>query len=125
MLEQSTVWIMTEETTETVVTEGERYGQDIGGGFGAIKERVAAVVRQRVPVPVETLKQQMTGMLQVVTQLFSHVATQQQTGMELDEVELSVEVNAEGKLSIVAGGVNMGGKGAIKLKFKRSQPKQF
>jgi hypothetical protein len=38
--------------------------------------------------------------------------------MELDEIELSVEVNGEGQLSLLGSGSKLGGKGAITLKFK-------
>jgi len=41
----------------------------------------------------------------------------------LDEIELSVEVNGEGKISILGNGAQAGGKGAINLKFKRQQRK--
>ena len=40
----------------------------------------------------------------------------------LEQIELSVEINGEGKISILGNGAQTGGKGAIKLKFKR-QPK--
>ena len=39
----------------------------------------------------------------------------------LDEIELSVEINGEGKISLLGNGAKAGGKGAIKLKFKRQQ----
>ncbi|NJL40783.1 MAG: hypothetical protein HC899_31635 [Leptolyngbyaceae cyanobacterium SM1_4_3] len=41
-------------------------------------------------------------------------------GMELDEIELSVEVNGEGQLSLLGSGTKVGGSGALTLKFKRS-----
>ncbi len=120
MLEQSTVWIVTDEAIEeTIVSDGQRGGVDRGGGFGAVGERVATVVRQRVPIPVETLKQQMMGLLQVVTQVFDQAEAHQRPGMELDEVELTVEVNGEGQVSLLGSGGKMGGKGGITLKFKR------
>ena len=40
-----------------------------------------------------------------------------------DEIELSVEVNGEGKISILGNGVQGGGKGGIKLIFKRQERK--
>jgi hypothetical protein len=40
--------------------------------------------------------------------------------MQLDEIELSVEINGEGQMSILGTGGKAGGKGAIKLKFKRA-----
>ncbi|WP_416669727.1 Pepco domain-containing protein [Egbenema bharatensis] len=40
----------------------------------------------------------------------------------LDEVELSVEMNAQGQVSILGNGGSLSNRGAIKLKFKRSHP---
>jgi hypothetical protein len=37
----------------------------------------------------------------------------------LEEIELTVEVNAEGQLGILGNGGKAGGKGGIKLKFTR------
>jgi hypothetical protein len=41
------------------------------------------------------------------------------TGLQLDEVELSVEINAEGQLSIVGKGGKLGNSGGMTLKFMR------
>jgi hypothetical protein len=38
--------------------------------------------------------------------------------MELDEIELSVEVNGEGQLSLLGTGGKAGAKGAMTLKVK-------
>ena len=46
-------------------------------------------------------------------------AEQLRTGMQLDEIELSVEINSEGKVSLFGIGGKAGGKGAMTLKFKR------
>ena len=40
-------------------------------------------------------------------------------GMCLDEIELSVEIGAEGELRLIGSGAKATGKSAIKLKFKR------
>jgi hypothetical protein len=39
--------------------------------------------------------------------------------MCLDEIELSVEIGAEGEIRLIGSGAKANGKGAIKLKFKR------
>ncbi|MDJ0697752.1 hypothetical protein [Mastigocoleus sp. MO_188.B34] len=40
--------------------------------------------------------------------------------MQLDEVELSVEINGEGQISLFGiGGVKAGGRGAMTFTFKR------
>ena len=59
----------------------------------------------------------MESMLAIVNDLFSQADTT--TGLRLDEVELSVEINAEGQLSIVGNGGKLGNTGGITLKFTR------
>ena len=46
-------------------------------------------------------------------------AEQSQRKMQLDELELTVEINGEGQVSLLGTGGKVGTKGAIKLKFKR------
>jgi hypothetical protein len=73
-------------------------------------------------VKVKKLEEEMGHLMQVVDRLFNR--TQQQgnkkPAMQLDEIELSVEINGEGQMSILGTGGKAGGKGAIKLKFKRA-----
>ncbi len=115
------LWLITEvETTETVsVQRGERNSDDIGGGFGtpSSTETIKTTVRQRVPLDAAALKTQMQGLLQVVGEVFEQAG--QVSGLQLDEVELSVEINAEGQVSIFGSGGKLADKGAIKLTFKR------
>ncbi len=60
----------------------------------------------------------MNGLLQVVSDVFDQA--NQQSGLQLDEVELSVEINAQGQVSLLGSGGSLSDKGAIKLKFKRA-----
>nr|WP_281257084.1 hypothetical protein [Calothrix elsteri] len=39
--------------------------------------------------------------------------------MQLDEIELTVEINGEGQVKLLGNGIKAGGKGGIKLTFKR------
>lgn len=125
MADASQLWIIAEieQTTETTIVEGTRDGRDTGGGFGrpdrtSITEEVTTIVkRKRVPLDAKALKTQMDGLLAVVGDLFSQA--DQQTGMKLNEVELSVEINAEGQLSLVGNGGKLGSTGGITLKFVR------
>jgi len=43
--------------------------------------------------------------------------------MQLDEIELSVEISGEGEIKLMGTGGKAGSKGAIKLTFKRAEPK--
>ncbi len=119
------LWLMTEveQTTETVeVRRGERSGDDIGGGYGVprMTEQVKTIVRQRVPLDALALKTQMQGLLQVVSAVFDQAA--HQAGLQMEEVELAVEISAQGQVSLLGNGGSLNDKGSIKLKFKRVTP---
>jgi len=122
--ESAQLWLITEvETKETTeVVRGERSGGDTGGGFGPprVTEQVKTIVRQRVSLDAIALKTQMNGLLQVVSDVFEQAT--QQRDLLLDEVELSVEINAQGQVSIMGNGGSLSDKGGIKLKFKRVTP---
>lgn len=125
-----TLWIIaetevTEEkiTEEKVETEGRRSGGgDRGGGF-ALPRRVfeseqTVVKRDRVPIPAEKVKAQMQSLVAIVNDLFEELGSR--TGLQLDEVQLSVEINAEGNVSLLGSGGKVGSKGGMTLKFVRS-----
>jgi hypothetical protein len=122
--EAAQLWLTTEvETTQTTeVVRGGRSGGDIGGGYvqPSVTDQVKTIVRQRVPLDAVALKTQMNGLLQVVGEVFDQA--NQNSDLKLDEVELSVEINAQGQVSILGNGGSLSNKGAIKLKFKRSIP---
>jgi len=106
------LWIVTEVTDSEVA--GTRSSGDRGASFSVGSEKVTT---KRTPVDVAALKVQMEGLLRVVGELFA-VSSEQQ-GLRLDEVELSVEINAEGQVSLIGNGGKLGNRGAIKLKLKR------
>lgn len=109
---------------EAVTVPGERSTKDTGAGWGAPaqEEIVKVAKRKRVPIDAKALKTQMDGLLQIVGDLFGEA--EQQTGMTLNEVELSVEINAEGQVSLVGNGGKLGNTGGITLKFLRPQPSE-
>jgi hypothetical protein len=122
MADPSQIWIVaeTEEFTETTVIEGTRGSGDIGGGFGppqTVESVTKGSKRKRVSLDALALKEQMGGLLSVIGDLFDQA--DQQTGMKLSEVELSVEINAEGQVSLVGTGGKLGNTGGITLKFIR------
>ena len=123
---ERTIWIVAEATPESPEEiEGERWGRDTGGGFGPkrgpSKEAAGA---KAMPVSFEKLKQNAGDFLDMVGELFERADRQQPVGMKLDEVELAVEINGEGQLSLMGTGGKVGGKGAITLKFKRESSSQ-
>ncbi|MBD2359228.1 hypothetical protein H6G41_32375 [Tolypothrix sp. FACHB-123] len=132
------IWIITEEVaetsntttetyTDTVTRSGARSGtQDTGGRLGGIqtKEEIVVTKKQgdsgviRRKVEVSELKQEMKGFLQAMQEMLDE-AEEPSSKMQLDEVELSVEINGEGKVSLFGLGGKAGGKGAMTFKFKR------
>lgn len=130
MVEENVLWVVaeTEEVVEEEIDiEGERGGtQDIGGGFGLpetterITEAVRTVTRRkRVSLDAQALKVQVESMLAIMNDVFTQADAH--TGLRLDEVELSVEINVEGQLSIVGNGGKLGNTGGMKLKFSRAK----
>jgi hypothetical protein len=115
------IWIITEETAETsTTTSGSRSGRDIGGKIGAeITEVTEVTVTRRKMLEVAKLKEEMSGFLQAMREVLDE-AEQPDSKMQLNEVELMVEINGEGKISLLGvGGGKAGGKGAMTFKFKR------
>jgi hypothetical protein len=130
VVEENVLWVVaeTEEVMEEEIDiEGERGGtRDIGGGFGLpdtterITEAVRTVTRRkRVSLDAQALKAQVESMLAIMNDVFTQADAH--TGLRLDEVELSVEINAEGQLSIVGNGGKLGNTGGMKLKFSRAK----
>ena len=109
--------IVTDETDEASISiEGEKgWGEEVRTRIARMKD---------IRLPVAQLEQNMNQFLQLIGRLFKQVDQQigAESDMKLDEVELSVEISGEGEVKLVAGG-KAAGKGAIKLKFTRSDKK--
>ena len=110
MTEQSTdtIWIVsTEETEKSKPTRSGR----------SATERVATATQ----ISVQTLEDNMGKFLQVVTGIFKRAdrEAEKQSGMQLEEIELSVEITGSGEIKLIGSGVSTEAKGAIKLTFKR------
>ncbi|MGB3760230.1 MAG: hypothetical protein WBA07_28275 [Rivularia sp. (in: cyanobacteria)] len=121
------IWIITEEVSETSTTGGSRGGDDVGGVIGGtetteeivVTKREGEVVITKRKVKVSKLKSQMKDFLQAMSETLDE-AENVNSKMQLDEVELSVEINGEGQISLLGiGGGKAGGKGAMTFKFKR------
>ncbi len=114
---EDTVWIVTR--TEAI-TEPQR-GGELRNPFNPRSPFNETV--KSVPVASEDLQAEMTKFLGVMGKVFQHAETQAPpSGLQLDEVELTVEIGAEGKIQIWGiGGVESNAGGAIKLTFRRPQ----
>lgn len=125
MLEEDlTIWVFVEkeELVELPIVEGKRSSEDMGGGYdqqpNIISERISRFLKKdRIPLDAQALKSQMNGLMQVVGDLFAQA--EQSSEMHLDEVTLSVEVNAEGQIGIAGNGGKLGNTGGITMKFTR------
>ncbi|HEY9604237.1 MAG TPA: hypothetical protein V6C85_21660 [Allocoleopsis sp.] len=127
-MDEDTIRIVTDDAPQILAPDGSKMGlEDLGPYYFHDDE----APRQKGKdtggvgvhnVKVQKLEEEMGHLMQVVERLFNR--TQQQgnrkPGMQLDEIELSVEINGEGQISILGNGGKAGGKGAIKLKFKRA-----
>lgn len=117
MPEDYIVIVTTDETDDiSVPIEGQKgWREEVHKHISSLKE---------VRLPVSQLEQNMNQFLQLIRRLFKQVDQQigAESDMKLDEVELSVEISGEGEVKLVAGG-KAAGKGAITLKFTRSDAK--
>ena len=121
---QAGLWFVTEmEASETVeVIEGGRSSEDVGGGFGSSAvQAVRRSLTQRVQVSADELKQQIGNLAAIVGEVFDQ--SQVETGLLLEQVELSIEISSQGQISILGTGGKLEGKGGIKLSFKRNPAK--
>lgn len=122
------LWIITEEVAETSMTtiDGARSSRDIGGKLKSktteeqiiVTKEKDKVVITRHKVEVTKLKQEMRGFIQAMRECLDEADTDD-SKIRLDEVEVSVEVNGEGQLSLFGTGGKVGGKGSLTFKFKR------
>ncbi|WP_414621788.1 hypothetical protein [Calothrix sp. CCY 0018] len=108
-------------------SRGSRNGsRDIGGIIdGDTKEIIikrdkeGIAIFKRKAVQVTKLKEEMKSFMQAMREMLDE-AEEPNSKMQLDEVELSVEINGEGQISLLGiGGGKAGGKGAMTFKFKR------
>jgi hypothetical protein len=118
------IWIVTDDTPQISLPDGAKGG--IGNTRGWSEETVQEPIGSKgdaVKVDAQTLEQNMAHFLQVVGRLFSRAEQQASSKMQLEEIELSVEISGEGEVKLIGSGVKASGKGAIKMTFRRQEPK--
>ena len=118
------IWIVTDEPQQVVVPDGTRDGQRLPNPFD--EPKMVNPDRRWVPVKVEKLEQGMADFLRVMGRVVQRAqqSAGELGGMELDEIELAVEVNTEGQLSLLGSGGKVGGKGAMTLEFKLAKSQE-
>ncbi len=112
------IYIVTDDPGRiTIPADGRRDGGTTRNPFD---DSVDIPVQRGVPVKVEKLEQGVTEFLHLMGRVFRRAkqSASELGDMELDEIELSVEVNGEGQLSLLGNGAKVGSKGAMTLKFK-------
>lgn len=101
--------------TDASQVQGARGGDDIGGGFGM---RADGTAFRLISLGADGLRQQVSNLLDVVGYVFDQAS--EKGNVTLDQVDLSIEINSEGQISVLGTGGKAGGSGAIKLVFKRA-----
>jgi hypothetical protein len=114
----SKIWIITGESALRETPTGARSSSDIGGRLGEQKSSPEVAATERSQVDVSKLKLEMKGFLKAMREMLDE-ADPPSAKIRLDEVELSVEINGEGQVSLFGVGGKAGGKGAMTFKFKR------
>ncbi|MBD2452062.1 hypothetical protein H6G76_34110 [Nostoc sp. FACHB-152] len=117
------IWIVTDDTPQISIPEGTKGGNNTRSWREEVVKEPTSTKGDAVKVDAQTLEQNMANFLQVVGRLFSRAEQQASSKMQLEEIELSVEISGEGEVKLIGSGVKASGKGAIKLTFKRQEPK--
>jgi hypothetical protein len=121
----NSIWIVTDDTPHISLPDGKKGGNKKGGDWGDDTTPEQTIVENAVQVDAEKLEQEMSRFLLVVDKVFTRaeeetqVKSSKKSGMQLDEIELTVEINGEGQVKLLGNGVKAGGKGGIKLTFRR------
>jgi hypothetical protein len=113
------IYIVTDDPGQTLIPEGRRDGSATRNPFDDPRT-IDRPDRRGIPVKVENLEVGVSEFLLLMGRVFRRAqqSAGEMGGMELDEIELSVEVNGEGQLSLLGSGAKVGSKGAMTLKFK-------
>lgn len=77
----------------------------------------------RRTVSVETLENEVESFLAAMERIIGNLS-QQVGNYEMNEITVSAEVNASGKVSLFGTGGEVGGKGGLSFKFKRSNTQE-
>lgn len=85
------------------------------------KATVSGEEVQASRVKAETLAAQMSQFMRVISRVFADAQRQTapDSGLQLDEIKLAVEISGKGEIKLLGTGIETSGKGAIELKFKR------
>jgi hypothetical protein len=122
---------MTEETIWVVTSSGQPQipGPSLPESPSRTSKGFAHSAHQRLgdplahPISTDKLEQRMGQFISAMGRVFDQAETQAQTQqrLRLEEIELAVEIGAEGEVRLIGmGGAKTYGRGAITLTFRRS-----
>ncbi len=120
---------MTEETIWVVTSNGQPPAPGpnlpegtLRTGKGAHSSHQRFVEPKPHPISTKKLEQRMGQFINAMGRVFDQAEAQAQKkeGLRLEEIELCVEIGAEGEVRLMGmGGAKAGGRGAITLTFRR------
>jgi hypothetical protein len=116
-----TLWVIVDDVPQTPQEDGSKDATLRGNPW--TKSVASAVgVTKAVQVSTQKLEAEMSKFLQIVSNVFSNAEQQvsSKSGLKLDEIEVSVEINGEGEVKLLGTGGKVGSKGGITLRFKRT-----
>ncbi|MBE9032693.1 hypothetical protein IQ266_23430 [filamentous cyanobacterium LEGE 11480] len=104
-----------------ILTDDDFEPEEGSKGWNEPLRRVTGKFREVKLSPAE-VEAKMSAFIKSVGKIFRRANSElpPDSGLELDEVELSVKSSGKGQIKLIAGG-EAGGEAAIKLKFKRSK----
>ena len=103
--------------TTPIAATGAKDSQDTGASYGS-KPKKANTQKVREFVSAQMLKSQISGFLNVIEDVFSN-NLKAASEMELDEISFSLDIDANGQVSLMGNGVEVGATGGIQVTFKR------
>jgi hypothetical protein len=106
-----------------ILTDDDFEPEEGGKGWSKALDQATGRLREVTLDPAE-VEAKMSAFVQSVGRIFrqANAAVPMESGLQLEEVELSVKISGKGEVKLIAGG-EAGGEGGITLKFKRSDSK--
>ena len=98
-------------------TEGRR---GVLGGSQSGKARSILSSRVTRVIEIEKIEGELSDVIGMVQRIGDKAGSAKGVELSLDSIEVTLELNAKGEVSILGSGVEVGGSGGVKLTFKRS-----
>ena len=117
MTEDNSIWIVVEDAPEASETE-EKSDRENPENLGkTVTQKATRSVRMSAAI----LQNRMSEFFQVIGDIFQQADRELSPtiAMQLEEVQLSIDITAEGEVKLLGTGGKFGSQGAIGLKFKR------